>query len=68
MSAAPEDELHWFKSTRSAANGACVEVAFNRTGQVAVRDSKDREGPVLWFGADSWQSFVGAVRAGGYDL
>jgi hypothetical protein len=34
-------ELHWFKSSASAA-GNCVEVAHLPGGGVAVRDSKDR--------------------------
>ncbi len=39
----------WRKSSRSGANG-CVEVTFVED-QVAVRDSKDRGGPVLVFTA-----------------
>lgn len=40
----------WRKSTRSAGNGGeCVEVADNLPGIVAVRDSKDLEGPALTF-------------------
>lgn len=67
MSSAPEDgELRWFKSTRSAGNGACVEVAITATG-VAVRDSKDPDGPVLRFGDEAWQGFVDSVRTGAYE-
>jgi Domain of unknown function (DUF397) len=55
----------WRKSTRSSANG-CVEVAFVR-GQVAVRDSKDRGGPVLVFTAHEWASFLSGVLAGEFD-
>ena len=41
----------WFKSSRSNATGACVEVAF-LDSQVAMRDSKqDGTGPVLVFGS-----------------
>ncbi len=60
------DSLLWFKSSRSAANGACVEVAEMSTG-VAVRDSKDPDGPVLQFSAESWQAFIVGVRAGTFD-
>jgi len=64
MSVAPENgELRWFKSSRSAGNGACVEVAFTDDA-VGVRDSKDPAGPVLWFGTDTWQEFVHSVRSG----
>lgn len=50
----------WFKSSKSAANGQCVEVAFV-DGSVAVRDSKNTEGPALIFGAQQWASFVAGV-------
>jgi prepilin-type processing-associated H-X9-DG protein len=56
----------WRKSTRSAYNG-CVEVAFV-DGHVAVRDSKDRQGPVLLFSAAEWQAFIGGTRDGEFDL
>ncbi len=56
----------WRKSTRSQMNG-CVEVAFVEGG-VAVRDSKDRGGPVLLFTAHEWAEFVGAARTGEFEL
>jgi hypothetical protein len=50
----------WRTSTRSQANGACVEVCLNRL-RVEVRDSKDRSGPVLSFTPRQWTTFIDAV-------
>jgi prepilin-type processing-associated H-X9-DG protein len=52
----------WRKSRHSASNG-CVEIAFV-DGHVAVRDSKDRQGPVLVFTPIEWDAFVAGVRDG----
>jgi len=37
----------WHKSSHSSQSGNCVEVARNLPGVVAVRDSKDPDGPAL---------------------
>jgi Domain of unknown function (DUF397) len=53
----------WHKSTRSNGHGgACVEVATNLPGVVAVRDSKDPGGPALVFSPAQWQDFLATVR------
>ncbi|MEU5050127.1 DUF397 domain-containing protein [Streptomyces sp. NPDC021096] len=54
----------WRKSSYSSGNGACVEVA-KAGGIVAVRDSKDRSGPVLRFQPDAWASFLGGAAEEG---
>ncbi len=52
----------WRKSSHSAqSEGNCVEVATLPSG-VAVRDSKDPDGPVLRFTAEEWHAFLSRVR------
>jgi hypothetical protein len=52
----------WRKSSYSGNNGgACVEVT--ATGHVLVRDTQDREGPVLAFGRQAWEMFAVKVKA-----
>jgi len=34
---------------------------------IEVRDTKDRNGPVLSFSAESWQEFVDSVHNGEFD-
>lgn len=52
----------WRKSARSNNGGNCVEVARNLTGIVAVRDSKDPEGPALIFTPADWEAFTAGVK------
>jgi hypothetical protein len=47
-------------------SGSCVEVAGTQAG-VAVRDSKQSNGPLLHYTADEWRAFVRGVKAGEFD-
>ena len=59
----------WRKASLSGNNGGnCVEVAVNLPSIIAMRDSKDREGPVLVFTPDAWLAFTAGVKAGEFDL
>lgn len=58
----------WVKSSYSGGNGACVEVKSPAPLTIAVRDSKDPEGPSLSFRPESWAAFVAEVSGGVYDL
>jgi hypothetical protein len=51
-------QLNWRKARRSIGNGDCVEVA-SVDGWVAVRDSKNPDGPVLTYTAAQWRLFLG---------
>jgi hypothetical protein len=57
----------WQKSGRSGPNGNCVECAALPDGGVAVRNSKDPEGPALIYTAAEIEAFIGGVRDGDFD-
>jgi uncharacterized protein DUF397 len=60
-----EDQIEprWLKSSYSGNGGAdCVEVARNLLDVVAVRDSKNPDGPVLIVSRGEWASFITRVR------
>ncbi|GAA4516590.1 DUF397 domain-containing protein [Nonomuraea ferruginea] len=62
------EAAEWRKATASGDVGQCVEVATNLPGVVAVRDSKNPQGPALIFTPGEWKAFVGGVRDGEFDL
>ncbi len=67
MNASELGAVTWCKSTRSGANGNCVEVA-QLPNAVAVRDSKHPTGPALVFAPDEWVAFISAAKDGEFDL
>jgi hypothetical protein len=60
------EEAKWRKSSLSNSQGNCVEIA-HVDNHIAVRDSKNSQGPVLVFTPDEWKAFVGGVRQGEFD-
>jgi hypothetical protein len=55
----------WRKSSYSNGQGGnCVEIASNLPAVVAVRDSKDPQGPVLTFTPEAWHAFVRGLQDG----
>jgi len=57
----------WRKSSHSYALGNCVEIREREDGGTDVRDSKNRDGPVLRVAANAWAAFLQGVRAGDVD-
>ncbi|HEV2639403.1 MAG TPA: DUF397 domain-containing protein [Actinocrinis sp.] len=57
----------WRKASYSNTQGGnCVEVADLPDG-MAVRDSKDPDGPTLQFTLAEWQAFVAGIKDGEFD-
>ncbi len=54
-------DMTWRKSSYSATESNCVEIARTASG-IAVRDSKDPDGPVLTFTAEQWRAFLARAR------
>ena len=55
------------KSSRSGTNGQCTECARLADGGMAVRDSKNPDGPALLLSADEWQAFIKRAKLGKFE-
>ncbi|MFI7695369.1 DUF397 domain-containing protein [Nonomuraea sp. NPDC049655] len=62
------DDAQWRKSSASADTGQCVEVATNLPGIIAVRDSKDPQGPALIFTPAEWKAFLHGASQGEFNI
>ncbi|MEU9779199.1 MULTISPECIES: DUF397 domain-containing protein [unclassified Streptomyces] len=57
----------WIKSSHSNATGNCVELATLPDGRIAVRNSRDPEGPALVYTREEVAAFVAGARDGEFD-
>jgi hypothetical protein len=60
-------EAQWRKSRRSSAQGNCVETARLPGDQVAVRNSRQPQGPTLIFSQAEVRAFLADVKDGDFD-
>ncbi|WP_433375643.1 DUF397 domain-containing protein [Actinoplanes sp. CA-142083] len=58
----------WRRSRQAEGDDDFVEVADNLPGIVAVRDSRNPDGPALVFNLREWAAFVGGAKDGEFDL
>jgi Domain of unknown function (DUF397) len=58
--------LAWLKAHSSSANGACVEMA-EVAGKIAMRDSKDPDGPILVYTPAEFRAFLSGAKSGEFD-
>ncbi|MEO3823176.1 DUF397 domain-containing protein [Actinomadura sp. B10D3] len=68
MSTGNRSAIRWRKSSHSDHHGGdCIEVA-GIAQVIAVRDSKNPDGPKLTFAVTEWRAFTQRIKAGGHDL
>ncbi|WP_069768697.1 DUF397 domain-containing protein [Streptomyces sp. LUP30] len=59
--------VRWLKSSHSNAEGNCVEVAALEGGGVALRNSRDPDGPALVYTPAEVAAFVAGAKGGEFD-
>jgi Domain of unknown function (DUF397) len=55
-----------FRKSRRCDSGSCVEVAETADG-MAMRDSDNPDGPILYFTREQWADFLAGARGGDFD-
>jgi hypothetical protein len=58
MSNSTDPPRDWRTSSYSGTGNNCVQVTARRPGRIAVRDSKDPDGPALAFTPPAWKAFT----------
>ncbi|MGV9255296.1 DUF397 domain-containing protein [Streptomyces sp. NPDC003697] len=60
-------DARWTKSRHSNAEGNCVEVAALLDGGIAVRNSRDPDGPALVYTPAEVAAFLAGAKDGEFD-
>ncbi|GAA1623506.1 DUF397 domain-containing protein [Nonomuraea maheshkhaliensis] len=67
MPAADLTQVIWRKSRYSNSQGQCVELAATPDGGIAVRNSRDPQGPALLYTKGEIAAFVQSAKDGEFD-
>jgi hypothetical protein len=63
-----QDSAAPYRTSSFCGSASCVEVALLPSGDVHLRDSKNRTAPPHRFTAQEWSDFVLGVKAGEFDF
>ncbi|HTE86463.1 MAG TPA: DUF397 domain-containing protein [Dehalococcoidia bacterium] len=66
LSESERRDLSWCKAQRSTNSGQCIEIA-SAVGKIAIRDSKDPDGPILVYTSAEFSAFLEGARNGEFD-
>lgn len=62
------NSLSWLKAQCSTGHGQCVEIAATSDrNKIAMRDSKDPDGPILVYTPNEFSAFLDGARNGELD-
>lgn len=60
-------DVAWRKSSASNSQGACVEVASLDSGEFAVRNSRNPDGPALIYTRAEMAALIAGIKLGDFD-
>jgi hypothetical protein len=66
LSGSERSNLAWQKAQSSTVNGQCIEIA-STADKIAIRDSKDPNGPILVYTLAEFSAFLEGARNGEFD-
>jgi hypothetical protein len=62
----PNHEGLAWRVARDCDGGSCIRVAPHE-GMIVIGDTKNPDGPVLFYSHDEWLAFVKGIRQGDFD-
>jgi len=67
MTAATLADVQWRKSRHSGCLGNCVEVAALNSDEIAMRNSREPDGPALIFSRGEMAAFLAGAKDGEFE-